>query len=269
MSLRGRLVMRSRRKNLHKRRSALIEARREEWGIQLWREILDIIYPRRCPVCDKIVLPEEGLVCQGCRRKLPYIKEPCCKKCGKQIRREEDEYCGDCRRVRHAYTEGRALFTYDSIMRQSVSAFKYKGRQEYAEWYGEELAKHFGGQLKRWGAEALIPVPVHRARYRKRGYNQAALLAEQISYHTGLEMDENVLVRTKKTVAQKELGTRERGKNLQEAFQLRKNVVQYKKVVLVDDIYTTGSTADACAKVLRQNGVEQIYLLCLCIGDGF
>ena len=82
-------------------------------------------------------------------------------------------------------------------------------------------------------------------------------------------MNENILVRTKKTVAQKELSTRERGKNLQEAFQLGKNVVQYKKVVLVDDIYTTGSTADACAKVLKQHGVEQIYLLCLCIGDGF
>lgn len=161
------------------------------------------------------------------------------------------------------------MFAYNSVMQQSVAAFKYKGRQEYAEWYGAELVQRYGSQLEHWNPEALIPVPVHRTRYLKRGYNQAALLAEEISRRTGLKIDENVLVRTKKTVAQKELSTRERGKNLQEAFQLRKNVVQYKKVVLVDDIYTTGSTADACAKVLKQHGVEQIYLLCLCIGDGF
>lgn len=243
--------------------------RREERGIQFWKGILDIIYPRRCPICDEVVMTEKGLVCPECRKKLPYIKEPCCKKCGKQIRRAEEEYCGDCQRVSHVYTEGRALFEYDSVMQQSVAAFKYKGRQEYAEWYGVELAQRYGIQLERWDVEALIPVPIHKSRYRKRGYNQAALLAEAISRHTGLKMDENVLIRTKKTMAQKELSTKERAKNLQEAFQLGKNVVQYKKVVLVDDIYTTGSTADACAKVLKQNGVEQVYLLCLCIGDGF
>ena len=208
-------------------------------------------------------------MCLKCREKLPYIDEPCCKKCGKQICQEQEEYCADCQRKQHAYTEGRALFSYNDVMRQSVAAFKYKNRQEYAEWYGEELARRFGAQLKRWGTEALIPVPIHQSRYRKRGYNQAALLAEQISCHTGIKTDEEVLVRTKKTVAQKELSTRERGKNLQEAFQPGKNVVQYKKVVLVDDIYTTGSTADACAGVLKRHGVEQIYLLCLCIGEGF
>lgn len=243
--------------------------RGEENAIQLWKGFLDIIYPCRCPVCDDIVLREEGAVCPECRKKLPYVKEPCCKKCGKQIRREEEEYCTDCQKKRHIYTEGKALFSYDAVMKQSVAAFKYKGRQEYAVWYGRELAKHFGAQLKRWGAEALIPVPVHRVRCRERGYNQAALLAREVSLHTGIKTDETLLIRKKKTIAQKELSTRERGKNLQEAFQLQKNVVQYKKVVLVDDIYTTGSTADACAKVLKQGGVEQVYLLCLCIGNGF
>lgn len=208
-------------------------------------------------------------VCDGCKKKLSYIREPRCKKCGKQIRREEEEYCADCQRVRHEYTEGLALFAYDAVMQQSVAAFKYKGRQEYAVWYGEELVRHLGKQIERWGAEILIPVPVHRTRFRKRGYNQAALLAEQIAGCTGMKADEGVLVRTKKTVAQKELSTRDRRKNLQEAFQLAKNVVQYKKVILVDDIYTTGSTADACAKVLKQSGTEQVYLLCLCIGSGF
>lgn len=234
----------------------------------MWKMVLDILYPARCPVCDRVLYGRREALCKECWKKLPYIKEPRCKKCGKQIRREEEEYCADCQRVRHEYTEGRALFAYDAVMQQSVAAFKYKGRQEYAVWYGEELVKRLGGQIEHWGAEVLIPVPVHRTRFRKRGYNQAALLAEQIARCTGIKVDESVLVRTKKTVAQKELSTRDRRKNLQEAFQFGKNVVQYKKVILVDDIYTTGSTADACAKVLKQNGTEQVYLLCLCIGNG-
>ena len=81
-------------------------------------------------------------------------------------------------------------------------------------------------------------------------------------------VEEKFLFRAKKTKAQKALGTKDRLKNLQDAFHLKKSMVQYKKIILVDDIYTTGSTADACATVLKKGGVEQIYLLCLCIGSG-
>lgn len=220
-------------------------------------------------MCDDIVITKEAGFCKECRQKLPYIKEPCCKKCGKEIRRQEEEYCYDCRKREHVYTEGRALFSYNQIMQGSVAALKYKNRQEYAEIYGKEMAQAFHKQMRRWEAEALIPVPVHKSRYRERGYNQAALLARSIAKHTGLPEEERLLLRTKKTAAQKSLNTKERVKNLQDAFQLRKNVVQYKKVILVDDIYTTGSTADACARVLKEGGAEAVYLLCLCIGSGF
>lgn len=232
-------------------------------------EILGILYPRRCPVCDGIAAPRGELICTGCRERLSYIAEPTCKRCGKEILRKEQEYCGDCARVRHSYTAGKALFAYDEVMKKSVGAFKYKGRQEYSEWYGREMARVYGDQIRRWGAEALIPVPIHKSRYRERGYNQAALLVRSLAKYTGLPADEEALVRIKKTTAQKTLSTKERAKNLQDAFQLSKSVVQYKRIILVDDIYTTGSTADACAGVLREGGVEQVYLLCLCIGSGF
>ncbi len=220
-------------------------------------------------MCDGIVAPKGADVCAACREKLPYIKEPCCKKCGKEIRREEEEYCYDCRKQAHIYTEGRALFSYNEIMQDSVGAFKYKNRQEYAEMFGKEMSLAFSDQIRRWRAEVLIPVPVHKSRYRERGYNQAALLARSIAKHTGLPEEERLLMRTKKTTAQKSLSTKERVKNLQDAFQLRKNVVQYKRIILVDDIYTTGSTADACAGALKKGGAEEVYLLCLCIGSGF
>lgn len=182
--------------------------------------------------------------------------------------REEEEYCYDCQKIKHFYTEGRALFSYNETMRKSIEAFKYKNRQEYAKFYGKELAAAYQKQIKKWGAEAIIPVPIHRSRYLERGYNQAALIAYSLAEYTGLSVKERIIVRTKKTTAQKTLGTKDRLKNLQGAFHLKKSMVQYKKIILVDDIYTTGSTADACAAVLKKGGVEQIYLLCLCIGSG-
>ncbi len=230
---------------------------------------MSLLYPARCPVCDDIVTPKGELICERCRHKLPYIKEPICKCCGKEIRRREQEYCSDCQRIPHHYTEGRALLAYNEVMQRSVSAFKYKNRQEYARLYGRELARVFGRQISRWGAEVLIPVPIHKSRYRKRGYNQAGLLADSLAEYIELPVDSRLLIRTKKTTAQKSLNTKERVKNLQDAFQVKKSVVQYKKIILVDDIYTTGSTADACAGVLKDGGAEQVYLLCLCIGSGF
>lgn len=235
----------------------------------LQEQLLGLLYPKRCPVCHDVAAPKGELVCQKCRKKLPYIQEPCCKKCGKEIQREEQEYCYDCQKTEHIFTEGRAAFTYDKVMQESVAAFKYKGRQEYADFYGQELARLYGEQIKRWQAEVLVPVPIHKSRYRERGYNQAALLARQVARYTGLPVEENLLLRVRKTAAQKALSTKERTKNLQDAFQLAKNVVQYKRIILVDDIYTTGSTADACAKTLKEGAAEQVYLLCLCIGSGF
>lgn len=213
-------------------------------------------------------MPKGEQICVGCREKLPYIKQPCCKQCGKEILREEEEYCYDCRKTRHFYTEGRALFSYNDAMKKSIEAFKYKNRQEYARFYGKELAAAYQKQIKRWEAEAIIPVPIHKSRYLERGYNQAALIAYSLAEYTGLYVEERFLFRAKKTKAQKALGTKDRLKNLQDAFHLKKSMVQYKKIILVDDIYTTGSTADACATVLKKGGVEQIYLLCLCIGSG-
>lgn len=231
-------------------------------------DLLRVLYPRRCPVCHEVATPAGSWVCDTCTGKLPYIKEPCCKKCGKEVQREEQEYCHDCQKTTHSYTAGRAVFAYDSVMQASIAAFKYKGRQEYAEFYGRETARLYEKQMKRWEAEVLVPVPIHKSRYRERGYNQAGLLADQISKYTNIPVDETLLVRMRKTKAQKALSTKERTKNLQDAFQLGKNVVQYKRIVLVDDIYTTGSTADACARVLKEGGAEQVYLLCLSIGSG-
>ncbi|MCI9051245.1 MAG: ComF family protein [Lachnospiraceae bacterium] len=235
--------------------------KKEEW--------IRILYPRRCPICEEIVLPRGEKICFSCRSKLPYIKEPRCKKCGKQLRIMEQEYCEDCKKRNRSFDAGLALFEYNAVMRESVERFKFKNKREYVDFYAEEVEKHLKKLVYMWKAEVLIPVPVHARKRRKRGFNQAEVLAEAFGKALGLETDKKVLYRCKNTIPQKELNEKERIKNLQDAFQIEKNVVQYNRVILVDDIFTSGSTIESCTRVLKNNGIGRVYALCLCIGKGF
>jgi ComF family protein len=153
-------------------------------------------------------------------------------------------------------------------MRQSIARFKYSGRREYAAFYAEEILKRCAKELFSWQAEVLIPIPLHPSRRRKRGYNQAALLARELTKRCGIPTDEQLLYRVKKTKAQKELNDQERQTNLKHAFSVRKGEIPYKTVILIDDIYTTGSTIDAATAVLKESGIQTVYFLCICVGRG-
>ena len=147
--------------------------------------------------------------------------------------------------------------------------FKYGNRREYAAFYGEMLVRLRGHIILSWKPDVIIPVPLHPARYRKRGYNQAELIARQIGKSLGIHVDEKTLVRSVNTAPQKELNDKERTKNTKNAFQVTHNIVKYKRVLLVDDIYTTGATLDACSDALTNAGAAQVYFAAVCIGRGF
>lgn len=197
------------------------------------------------------------------------MQEPLCKKCGKPIAGEEAEYCADCGKREHAYLRGRAVFEYNRLMKASIARFKYHNRLEYADFYAEEMLKNLGRELRSWQPDALIPIPLHKSRMRKRGFNQAALVARILGRRLGIPVEEKALIRQKKTSPQKELSDRERRANLKQAFQPGEIRPEWRTVVLVDDIYTTGSTMDAAARILRSAGVEKVYFLSICIGRGF
>ena len=126
-------------------------------------------------------------------------------KCGKPLPETETEYCPDCMRREHGFEKGRAAFVYDQLMRASISRFKYHNRREYADFYAEELLRRFGRTLRSWQPDALIPVPIHKSRMRKRGFNQAALVADRIGERLGIPVEKEVLLRVKKTKPQKNL----------------------------------------------------------------
>lgn len=192
-----------------------------------------------------------------------------CYKCGKQLDEEEREFCRDCSVKKHNFDRGVAAFSYSDAMKKSMYAFKYNNRREYAGFYAKELIERCGDIIKGWRAQALIPVPLHPSRYRARGYNQAEVLAREIGRQTGIKVDTKTLVRVKKTTPQKELNDRERNINIENAFQIAKNSVKYKNVIVVDDIYTTGATVDGCALALKAGGADRVYFMSVCIGNGF
>lgn len=229
--------------------------------------LFDLFFPKRCPVCDRPVRISDGMVCRECREKLHYIKEPFCMRCGKPLRAERDEFCYDCSHRQHFYDRGICLYRYDTI-RKTVYRFKYAGRQEYAVFLGGEMAEKLGKVLLAWKPEALIPVPLHPSRQRKRGYNQAALLAGEIGKILQIPVLDKWLIREKNTQPLKLLDGRERQNNLKKAFNIVQNEVKLKTIIIVDDIYTTGSTVDEIAKLCRQNGVEKIYFTALSVGSG-
>lgn len=228
---------------------------------------LNLVFPRRCPVCDEPVKPWNALICRDCAQIPAYIEPPFCMKCGKHLEREEREYCKDCTAHPHIFDRGRGLFAYKSIS-ASIARFKYKGRQEYAAYYAACMTKRLGSFIRDCKAQALIPVPLHKSRLRHRGYNQAAALARELSALTGIPVLTDYIVRAKKTAPMKDLSAQERQNNLKRAFKIRRNDVKLSTVIIIDDIYTTGSTMDALSRELKKAGVERIYFAALAIGRG-
>lgn len=210
----------------------------------------------------------DRLICPACTKRLSFVQSPVCKKCGKEVFSETQEYCFDCTRHRRSFEYGAALLNYNEAAGVSMAAVKYKNKREYLEYYALKALEQLGEILERMDADALVPVPVHPARYRQRGFNQAQLLAEGLSRGLGLPCLPELLMRTKKTEPQKSLDPSGRLKNLKKAFVAGEVPEDIKSVILIDDIYTTGSTIEACSRALLGAGVKKVYFFTLCIGQG-
>lgn len=228
---------------------------------------ITLLFPRRCPVCDEPVKPWNALVCTECVPKLAYIKPPRCLKCGKHIGDSAKEYCDDCAARTHLYDSGRALFSYRGVS-ASIARFKYRGRREYAASYAACMEKELGNFIRSCQADALVPVPLHKSRLKKRGYNQAQVLAEALSVLTDIPVRADLIERVVETTPMKDLSAAERQNNLKRAFKIRHNDVKLSIIIIIDDIYTTGSTIDAMSREFRKAGVERIYFMTLAIGRG-
>ncbi len=239
--------------------------------------VKEIIYPGRCPVCDGILntfeikdgkLQRGGLIHRECAKKIRYVKPPTCIKCGKSLKGvyADGEFCEDCAKIKHAYDRGFSVFEYRSVS-GSIYRFKYMGRQEYADFYANATKKVLGKKLKELGIDLIMPVPMYSRKAAERGYNQAEVYAGRLSKLLDIPMRSDLVVRTRNTLPMKNLDVRGRRNNLKKAFNIQRNDVKFKCVLIIDDIYTTGSTIDEISRLLRMAGVKKVYFLTLAIGQ--
>ena len=229
--------------------------------------LLDLLFPRRCPICEEIIKKKNKYICDKCKDKITYNVEPVCKKCGKSITTFEKEYCRACCTKNYYFDMGVSVFKHKADIKKSIYRFKYSNKREYKDFYINELLKKHIRTIKYWDADVIIPVPLHKNKKIKRGFNQAEILAKELGKRLNIEVNKELLVRDKNTSPQKELSLDKRKKNLEKAFKLTCGIVQYKKIILVDDIYTTGNTMNFCAKELKKAGVKKVYFVTLSSGD--
>ena len=159
------------------------------------------------------------------------------------------------------------IFVHDGVVKESIYNYKFKNYRINADFYVNSALKLYGDWLRRTKIDVIIPVPVHKSRERERGYNQATVFGKKLAEKTGIQLKDNILCKREKTKSQKKLSESLRFTNLKKAFEVNDSTLKgITDVLLVDDIYTTGSTVDACSMVLKEHGVNKVYVLCISRG---
>lgn len=225
---------------------------------------LDLLLPPQCLSCREIVA-EPGTLCGECFGKIRFLSAPCCAACGLPFEFDPggaDVLCGNCIRNRPAYDRARAVFRYDDASRGLVLAFKHGDRIDAAPAYARWLARA-GGELIE-GADLIVPVPLHWTRLFHRRYNQSAVLANALARLTRRVAVPDLLRRRRRTPSQGGLDRAERVRNVRGAFTVASRAqVAGKRILLVDDVLTTGATVEACATVLLKAGALAVDVLTL------
>lgn len=232
--------------------------------VKQWK-ILDILYPRRCVICNELLEKKEVDVCSQCKREIHPIEGAVCLTCGKPIADGETR-CADCKRTAHVFDWGVSCYLYKDV-KGAIFRIKYAGREDLIAYFSRQIVANLKSDLLQMQADFLVPIPMHHRRKRKRGYNQAELLAKQIGKEIQIPVLTSLVIRKVETIPMKYLSTKQRQLNLKRAFIIGQNDVKLKSIILVDDIYTTGATMDAVASVLKKAGAKKIYFLTLAIGE--
>jgi ComF family protein len=215
--------------------------------------ILNLVFPQSCVLCNSRILQRRwSVACPDCWSKLEPIPRPFCPQCGMPAPVIEGP-CGACRRGDHAFDFARSLFLFTDPMRAILHHFKYSGRVSLARPLGRQLRDHM--REEGFQGSVALPVPLHRARLRERGFNQAELLAQ----HLGLDVDRSLLRRRKNTPSQTGLSRSQRALNLSAAFEVRRTPPDC--ALVVDDVYTTGATLHEIAKTLKRAGTSRVEVL--------
>ncbi len=228
---------------------------------QFFHALLDVFLPPICHICHDFI-PNAGTlhICPTCRDRLPLVSSPLCPVCGIPfIGTGGDHGCGACLIHPPHFDTARAPFLYEGAIRDLIHSFKYNQQTHLRSPLALLTLEGVSGFLSDHEPHLIVPVPLHRSRLRQRGFNQAVLLGRVLSRRISLPMVPDVLVRTRPTEPQIELSAAERRLNVKGAFAVgRGDHVAGKRILLLDDVMTTGSTMDECAKELKKAGAATV-----------
>ena len=222
---------------------------------------LSLLLPHKCMQCSKIV-SKAGLLCVNCWEQIEFITKPYCSTCGVpfEFDIEQELECGTCIKRKPYFDSAFSLFKYSKQSQKILHKLKYNDKphmsKHLALWLFNRMTS---AETKSY--QYIIPIPIHRKRMRQRFYNQSALLADYFSKYSGIRFLPNALIKTKYHAPQTGLSQAERLSNVKNSFSINPKIIKFivgYSVILIDDVYTTGSTLNECSKVLKEAGCKTI-----------
>ncbi len=229
----------------------------------LFKPVVDFALPPRCPICG-VTVEADNRFCLSCWEGLDFLTKPWCASCGKPFAFEQgaDSQCAACLQNPPEHDGVRAVVAYDDKSSLLAMRLKYGGRLGFAELIAQQLERF----LMELPADALIvPVPLHRWRLWSRGFNQSVLIGRALSERSNIVMETAILKRKNATPPLRSMSANQRRRIVKNAFALSDKAgarIHGKTIILVDDVYTTGSTANACARVLKASGADRVLVFC-------
>lgn len=216
---------------------------------EYFRRLVDSIFPPKCLMCDKKnPNAEEFPICPDCLEIFNQYEK-------KKVFHDED-----------GKVRGVGIYRYDGVIRYFTQKMKYERKIKIAEGFGEIAVKHVLEFCKNRHINYIVPIPCHETRLKERGFNQAEVIARVVAKKTGMILRTDLVARTRYTEPQSKLSGKERAVNVKDSFKiLDENEIRGKDILLLDDIYTTGSTIEECSKVLKEHNTRKVYFLSLCV----
>lgn len=231
--------------------------------IQLYERFLDLIFPKTCGYCENITF-NGSYICNECKEKYNYEFQNKCKLCGKTTY-NIDDICNECIGKRIYYSSLRYATFYEDIMKQRITEYKFFEKKYLSHFFSEIILNN----IEKIEADMIIPVPIGKKRKIERGYNQSDLIAKKLSKRWNINFEPNILKKVKETPKQSKLTARERQKNIKNAFEIIDvEVIKDKKIIVFDDIFTTGATVNEISKLLIKCGANAVYIMVIARGHG-
>jgi competence protein ComFC len=231
---------------------------------------IGLLYPNVCQLCDtQRATAAEGFVCARCWQQVRFIKPPFCQRCGLPYQGAITGAfeCTNCREMKLHFRSARAAVSYKGVVKEVLQRYKYKRALWFEPFLADLLIREALPELRQEKWDLLVPVPLHPAKKRQREFNQAERLATFLSAAAAIPMDTTLLKRVFRTETQTKLSRDKRTENMRNAFALRKRTkLKGERILLFDDVFTTGATTNACAAVLRAAGAAEVGVWTLARG---